>query len=75
MIKISKPPIFIRNIETYVAIECLINVLICYNKTDSNLFITSKQQLIDKSNKFSVFFHNDSTGPQVAILQSLYLIR
>ena len=75
MIKIGKPLTFIRNIETYVAIECLINVLTCYNNTDSNLFINSKQQLIDKSNQFSVFFHNDSTRPQVAIHQSVYLIR
>ena len=49
MIKIgrSKPLIFIRNAETYVDIECLIYVLIYYNMTDSNLFINSKQQLID----------------------------
>ena len=75
MIKFGKPLIFIRNIERYIAIESLIYVLTCYNKTDSNLFINSKKQLIYKSNKFSVLFHNDSTRPQVAIHQSVYLIR
>ena len=38
IIKIGKPLTFIRNIETYVATECLINVLTCYNKTDSNSY-------------------------------------
>ena len=75
MIKFGKPLILIRNVETNVAIECLINVLTCYNMTDSNLFINSKQQLIYQSNKFSVLFHNDATKLQVAIHQSVYLIR
>ena len=75
MLKIGKSLLVIKNIKRYIAIDGVINVLTCYNKTNSNVFINSKKQLIYKSNKFSVLFHNDSTRPQVAIHQSVYLIR